>query len=464
MGIITVYINLNTVGSDTGPFDVYDNYTGLILSNISRQELINGLAVDIREQASQIEIVSKGICNNNIIIPIQTFPPSPTPTATPSVSISITPSITPSISITPSVTPSVMASITPSISISVTPSITPSISISSTATPSLTPSTTPSISVTSTPTPTLTPSETPTNTPTLTPSATPTYTPTQTPTFTPTNTPTPTPTPTDSSPKITCIQQSSTTSYVQGGCSSNYVSTYEYVTIALKDQFNNPIAAPAGGITVQIPYTYQSYDDYEGSSSGDAIGNYTIPAGQSQIIIPFANYETVSCVIAGCNGNCYNSVYPGGLIAASVPNLLYCGTSTVIPLIGSTPSPSPTPQSPSPTPSPSVGSTFTLYYSFSEDPFTQGSFQIYVNGDLIISLNNSGFGNIEVPQGATVDVSVASFAGLPDFAGTSLSISDNNSTVIYSANTCDSPASNQYSGPITLGGNNYDITAFAGIC
>jgi hypothetical protein len=185
MGIITVNIVVNNIGADTGPFDIYDNYTGLLITNVSKQDLLSGVSLDIRENATQITVVSKGICNNNLVVPITTFPLSPTPSPTPSISVSVTPSITPSISETPSLTPSSTPSITvsPSIIVSRTPSVTPSISISTTPsiTPSIsisvTPSLTPSISISSTPsvTPSLTPSISISRTPSI--SATPSVTP-----------------------------------------------------------------------------------------------------------------------------------------------------------------------------------------------------------------------------------------------------------------------------------------------
>lgn len=180
----------------------------------------------------------------------------------------------------------------------------------------------------------------PTETPTPTPTQTSTPTLTSTPTQTPTLTTTPTLTATDGTPVLYSVQESSTTSYVGGTCSST--STYEYVTIALKDQYGNPIAAPAGGINFEIAYSYQSYDDYEGSNSGDTTGIYTVPAGQTQAVIPFANYERMSCVISGCSGTCYTSAYPGGIIATSRPGLVYNGTNIAIPLIGAIPTPTPT--------------------------------------------------------------------------------------------------------------------------
>ena len=74
MGIITVNININNVGTDTGPFDIYNDYNGLTLSDVSKQELIDGISVNVREQATEIIVVSKGICSNSLTIPIQQAP------------------------------------------------------------------------------------------------------------------------------------------------------------------------------------------------------------------------------------------------------------------------------------------------------------------------------------------------------------------------------------------------------
>ena len=74
MGIITVNINIANIGSDTGPFDVYDNYNGLILTNVPLQNIQSGINVDVNEIATEITVVSKGICNNSISIHIQQEP------------------------------------------------------------------------------------------------------------------------------------------------------------------------------------------------------------------------------------------------------------------------------------------------------------------------------------------------------------------------------------------------------
>jgi hypothetical protein len=71
MGIITVNINIANIGSDTGPFDVSDNYKGLLLQNVSIENMRSGISVNVNEIATQIIVQSKGICNNSITIPIQ---------------------------------------------------------------------------------------------------------------------------------------------------------------------------------------------------------------------------------------------------------------------------------------------------------------------------------------------------------------------------------------------------------
>ena len=204
MGIITVYITVNNIGADTGPFDLYDNNQKLIATNISQEDLISGVSLDIKDTTTQISIFSKGICNNSLNVPVTTFPISATPTPTPTVTStesptptptttrtpSLSPSKTPSITISPSKTPSITISpsksisptVTPSISISESPSVTPSISPSVTATPSISisesPSPTPSISISNTPSITL--SNTPSATVSISPSRTPSVTPSPT--------------------------------------------------------------------------------------------------------------------------------------------------------------------------------------------------------------------------------------------------------------------------------------------
>ena len=225
MGIITVNITVNNIGTDTGPFDLYDNNQKLIATNITKADLASGLTIDIKDTVTEISIYSKGICNNSLNVPVTTFPLSPTPSPTPTVSatntptptvtvsrtptlspsatpsITISPSVTPSISITPSIT--ISPSITPSlsVSISITPSntVSPSVTPSNTVSPSVTPSVTPSISISNTPslTPSVTPSVTPSisisNTPSLTPSISISATPSMTPSISISQTPSMTP-------------------------------------------------------------------------------------------------------------------------------------------------------------------------------------------------------------------------------------------------------------------------------
>ena len=199
MGIITVNITVNNIGTDTGPFDLYDNNQKLIAANITKADLASGLTIDIKDTVTEISIYSKGICNNSLNVPVTTFPLSPTPSPTPTVSATNTPTPTATVSRTPTLSPSATPSIT--ISPSATPSIciTPSISISLTSTPSIsisptsTPSITPSISISATPsvTPSISISVTPSVTPSITisPSATPSISISQTPSVTPSITP-----------------------------------------------------------------------------------------------------------------------------------------------------------------------------------------------------------------------------------------------------------------------------------
>ena len=239
MGIITVNITVNNIGSDTGPFDIYDDYTGLLATNLSKEDLISGFTIDIDDAASQIRVCSMGICNNILLVPITTFPLSPTPSPTPSISVTRTPSITPSISLTPTRTPSTTPSISvsPSIIITRTPSVTPSITNSPTVTPSIsissTPSITPSISVSVTPsisissTPSVTPSISisPTQSPSSTPGASISIS--RTPSITPSVTRTPTVTPSPSA--FPTLFLGLTTAGVNDACTNGELPGYTWI-------------------------------------------------------------------------------------------------------------------------------------------------------------------------------------------------------------------------------------------
>lgn len=197
----TVLININSIGTSAGPFNISSNTDGIVSTGVLASQLISGYYVEVSIDATEIYIISTGICRTNITIkidpvatqtttpgltksatptPTQTGSPTPTPTITKTPTQTLTNTQTPTNTSSPTPTTSVTATITATLT--PTNTTTPGLSPTATATVSLTPSST----VTPTPTPTL--SKTPTPTPTQT--TTPTFTPTQTQTKTPTKTPT----------------------------------------------------------------------------------------------------------------------------------------------------------------------------------------------------------------------------------------------------------------------------------
>ena len=171
-GCTSYIVRLTQNSNAIGPFDIYVD-TNLYSSNVTRNELLNGVVVTIE-------------CG------------TPTPTPTPSITpTNQTPTPTPTITSTPGATPTQTSTPTITPTETSTPTVTPTQTTTPTVTPTQT--TTPTETPTNTPTPSITPTLTPTNTntPTITPTETTTPTPTVTPTITSTLTPTPSSTPTN---------------------------------------------------------------------------------------------------------------------------------------------------------------------------------------------------------------------------------------------------------------------------
>ena len=49
MGLVLVNIIVTTIGKDAGPFDIYDDYSGLVDINISKEELLSGIQLYINQ-------------------------------------------------------------------------------------------------------------------------------------------------------------------------------------------------------------------------------------------------------------------------------------------------------------------------------------------------------------------------------------------------------------------------------
>lgn len=66
----TVFIKLTKAGPTSGPFDVYDQSDNLIDSNVSKKDLVAGVAFIVNDSVIAIKIVSIGDCTYEKIVPV----------------------------------------------------------------------------------------------------------------------------------------------------------------------------------------------------------------------------------------------------------------------------------------------------------------------------------------------------------------------------------------------------------
>jgi len=76
-----VIINIDEIGTDSGPFTISDNVLGVLVTGVSRTSLLGGYTVNSDTTATQITVTSTGACNDSTVIEIGYVicPPSPTP-------------------------------------------------------------------------------------------------------------------------------------------------------------------------------------------------------------------------------------------------------------------------------------------------------------------------------------------------------------------------------------------------
>lgn len=77
-----VTIQVDTIGTDCGPFTISDNVIGTLASGVTRTNLIDGYIVNADETATSVTVTSTGVCaGTNLVIGIETVtcPPTPTP-------------------------------------------------------------------------------------------------------------------------------------------------------------------------------------------------------------------------------------------------------------------------------------------------------------------------------------------------------------------------------------------------
>jgi hypothetical protein len=96
----TVLIQVTTIGSAAGPFNISDDLSGVVASGVTASQLINGYYVIVDYYATAVYIQSTGVCNTDIKILINPDPtltstavnsPTPTPTQTSTPTNTLTP-------------------------------------------------------------------------------------------------------------------------------------------------------------------------------------------------------------------------------------------------------------------------------------------------------------------------------------------------------------------------------------
>lgn len=93
-----VFVKIDTYGLDTGPFNITNDAGETLGTGVTKIALANGISYAMADTATTVTITSTGTCTNQVVLPIEYLPPTPSPTITPTV---ITPTVTPS-TITPS--------------------------------------------------------------------------------------------------------------------------------------------------------------------------------------------------------------------------------------------------------------------------------------------------------------------------------------------------------------------------
>ena len=66
----TVFIKLTKAGPTSGPFDIYDQYDTIIDSNVSKKDLVAGVAFIVNDDVVAIKIVSTGDCKYEKIVSV----------------------------------------------------------------------------------------------------------------------------------------------------------------------------------------------------------------------------------------------------------------------------------------------------------------------------------------------------------------------------------------------------------
>jgi hypothetical protein len=140
---MTIFIKLDSVGANAGPFMVYSNTDGYITAygvQISKANLLVGVNVIVPDGTTGIKIRSNGRCTNDIVVAVPSVPTTSTTTTTSTTSTTSTSTTT---TAGPTTTTTTATPTTTTTSTSTTTSTTTSTSTSSTSTTTTTTATPP---------------------------------------------------------------------------------------------------------------------------------------------------------------------------------------------------------------------------------------------------------------------------------------------------------------------------------
>jgi hypothetical protein len=68
-----IFIKIDNIGFDAGPFNIYqssDSYDTPVLTNVSRQFLLDGVTASVTESSTDVKVLSDAPCDTYLIIPI----------------------------------------------------------------------------------------------------------------------------------------------------------------------------------------------------------------------------------------------------------------------------------------------------------------------------------------------------------------------------------------------------------
>ena len=71
----TITIKLKKASAKAGPFTIYDEYGGVIATDVSRGVLIQGISYTVDNSVNIVTLTSTGVCNLSVSMPVTTVTP-----------------------------------------------------------------------------------------------------------------------------------------------------------------------------------------------------------------------------------------------------------------------------------------------------------------------------------------------------------------------------------------------------